>query len=191
MSDELASRILRNPALMWHGHFETTSGAHTNVYWMKFLVLEDPKLLEEACEPIAARFRDSRPEYVVGPTLGGVFVAYEVARQLGAKALSAERAANDSERTFRAATSEIENRRVLVVDDVLMTGGTMRRVIELARERGGDLVGSAILLDRNPVSPGLTAPLYVVDRIVMPEFQAETCPLCIDGHSLTRLGGKT
>ena len=183
-------RVIADEALLWRGHFETASGQHTDAYWRKFLLLARPERLAAACTPLAGQARRRGADTVVGPTLGGVVVAYEVARQAGIRAVAAERG-RDTTRFFRDGAPTIAGARVYVVDDVLMTGGTLQRVLEAVSDAAAEIVGAGVLLDRNPETPNLGRGVDVVHRLVLPEYAPDECPMCAGGEPLTRVGGTT
>jgi orotate phosphoribosyltransferase len=126
-----AERIFREAGAVIEGHFLLTSGLHSPVYWEKFRVLEQPRYTERLCRMIAKHFHDQNVQLVAGPTTGGVIISYEVARQLGLRSIFAER--EGTTRVFRRGFEITPGERVLVVDDILTTGGSIREVIsELA-----------------------------------------------------------
>ncbi|MCS7065886.1 MAG: phosphoribosyltransferase family protein, partial [Fimbriimonadales bacterium] len=135
-----------------HGHFLLTSGRHSGVYFEKFRLLERPALLEKAVAAMLVSFREVAIEGVVGPTLGGVIVAYEAARQLGVRAFYAEREGEG--RVFRRDGAPEPGMRLLVVDDVLTTGGSIREVLTLLQRYAVQIVGIGVLIDRSEVGVG-------------------------------------
>ncbi|MFC1716108.1 phosphoribosyltransferase family protein [Candidatus Poribacteria bacterium] len=154
-------------------------------------MLEDPRLLGSLCKPIAQRFQDAGVDIVVGPTLGGVLVAYEVARQMGKKAVFAERASNEEGRFFRPPIILQQGHRVLIVDDVLMTGWTLTHLGSAVRGTGAEICGIGIILDRSAATPAFTCPLFAVHRMEIPDYDPESCPLCGQGLPLTKAAGTT
>lgn len=181
-----AEKILREVGAMIEGHFLLTSGRHSAIYWEKFRVLEQPRHTERLCQMIAGRFRESGVELVAGPTTGGVIVAYEVARQLGVRSVFAEK--QGATRVFRRGFTIGRGERVLVVDDVLTTGGSVQEVMAEVRRRGADLIGVGVLIDRSE-GVDLGAPLFSSYRTSVPTYNPEECPLCLKGIELIRLGG--
>ncbi len=169
------------------GHFELTSGLHSPIYWEKFKVLQYPRHTEKLCGLIAARYRDENVEVVVGPTTGGVILAYEVARQLGVRGFFAEK--EGSERVFRRGFSIRPGERVLIVDDILTTGGSIMEVVKAVEKLGGDIVGLGILVDRTEGGLSIGKPLFSCLRSATPAYRPEDCPLCKAGIPLTRQGG--
>ena len=130
--------------------------------------------------------RHTHPQTVAAPTTGGVVLAYEVARQLGLRGIIAERNADGSpgrslQRDFRLDRGE----RVLVVDDVLTTGGSIRDTIDAVRQAGGEPVGVAVMVDRSGGRADFGLPLFAATELDMQTFEADGCPLCDRGVPLT------
>ena len=132
------------------------------------------------CRSLAAGGRAFAPQLVVGPTTGGVVIAYEVARQLGLRGVIAERdpaGGRTIGRHFRIEPGE----RALVVDDVLTTGGSVREAIEAVRKAGGDPVGVAVMVDRSGGQVDFGIPLYSATDVEMKTWAPADCPLCAAG----------
>src|SRR5687767_5021838 len=130
-----AERLLREAGALLHGHFQLTSGKHSMVYVEKFRLLERPVQTEELCRMIAEWARRLAPQLVAGPTTGGIIISYEVARLLGVRGIFAESV--DGRREFGRGFTITPGERVLVVDDVLTTGGSVREVINTVGALGG------------------------------------------------------
>lgn len=182
--------IIEDPELIWKDHFELASGKHSNIYWGKFRVLEDPTKLSAVCEPIAERFRDELIDFVVGPTLGGVLVAYEVARQLGTTALFLERGM-EGIRKFRQPVILNNKQRVVIVDDVLMTGFTLQKIYDAIHLIGAEIVGAAVIMDRSNQLPGFDHTIFAVHKMTIPDFEPSECPLCRKNIPLVAAAGRT
>jgi orotate phosphoribosyltransferase len=164
---EKAGAILR-------GHFLLSSGRHSDVYFEKFRVLEQPALLSEVCTEIVSRFRDSNVDLVAGPTTGGVIIAFEVARQLEVGALYVER--EGERRVLRRGAHLPRGARVLAVDDVLTTGLSLREVIQLLVDSGGEVVGVGVLVDRSEEPIDLGVPLFAAARVEARSYAPEEVP---------------
>lgn len=136
------------------GHFRLSSGRYTDVYFEKFRLLENPKNLEKICDNIWRYYligMPSFPDLVVGPSTGGMFVAYEVARQIGKPAAYAE--LENGVRRFRRGTLIVPGTRVLLVDDVMTTGRSLVETAKAITDTGADLMGVAVLVDRSERHP--------------------------------------
>jgi len=180
--------IFEMTGAVMHGHFLLASGRHSPVYWEKFRVLQHPEHTERLCRMIADHFRDQGIGTVAGPTTLGVVIAHEVARQLGVRAIYAERAA-DGGRVIKRGQTLAPGEAVLVVDDVITAGGSVRDVIGAVREMGGRVVGVGVLVDRSgdTVDPGV--PLFSCLRTSAVTYPADACPLCAAGEPLVKPGG--
>lgn len=171
-----------------HGHFLLTSGRHSDLYFEKFRLLEQPRLLEEWVDAMLANTPWRSVEAVVGPTLGGVLVACEAARQLGVRALYAEREGDG--RAFRRGSTLEPATRVLVVDDVLTTGTSIREVLELLQRYQVSVVGIGVLIDRSETPPDFGVPLASALRLPAKTYDPAECPLCQQGVPITKRGSR-
>ncbi|MEN8615073.1 orotate phosphoribosyltransferase [Dehalogenimonas sp. THU2] len=169
------------------GHFLLTSGLHSPVYWEKFRVIENPAAAVPLCGMIAEHFKNKDIELVVGPTTGGIILAFEVARQMGLPAAFAEKMAT-GEREFRRGFKIKPGERILIVDDVLTTGKSVREVIDAVNKQQGDIVGIGVLVDRSEHQHDFGAPLFACLRAVTPAYEPEDCPLCRSGVPLKKPG---
>jgi 3-methyl-2-oxobutanoate hydroxymethyltransferase len=174
-----------------HGHFLLTSGRHSAVYFEKFRLLEQPALLERLVSAMLAnlpREAVAEVQVVVGPTLGGVIVAYEAARQLGTRALYAEREGDG--RAFRRGRVLEPATPALVVDDVLTTGTSIREVLALLKGYRTQVVGIGVLIDRSESPLAFGAPLASALRLPAQTYAPDECPLCQQGIPLTKRGSR-
>ncbi len=181
--------MLRATGALKVGHFLLSSGLHSDQYVEKFDLLRQPAATSEACALIADRFRDQSVGVVVGPTTGGVILAFEVARQLDISAAYAERAAEGSaKREFRRGTTFSPGSRVLVVDDILTTGGSVRETLDALREQSVEIVGVAVLVDRRTESVDVGVPIVALARMSITSWEQADCPLCASGVPLVKRG---
>lgn len=141
--------MLRDSGALMEGHFLLTSGRHSQFYVEKFRLLEQPRVTSVLCGELARRFASDKIECVVGPVTGGIILAFEVARQLGCRAVYAERGEGGSGFVFRRGFQLKKNERVLVVEDIVTTGGSARQVVELCQSEGADVIGVGLLVDRS------------------------------------------
>ncbi len=182
-------KIFEQAGAILKGHFLLTSGLHSPVYWEKFQVLQFPKYTEKLCQMIASHFRRRDIQLVVGPTTGGVILAFEVARQLGVRGIFAEKEGGQG-RVFRRGFTINSGERVLVVDDILTTGGSVRETLDAVTSRGGLVAGVGVLVDRSEKPVDFGVPLFSCLRSVPPPtYTAENCPLCTAGVPLVKPGG--
>ncbi len=172
------------------GHFLLTSGRHSPVYWEKFQVMQFPEYTEILCGMIADYFRRDYVQLVAGPTTGGVILAYETARQLGVRGIFAEKEGQG--RAFRRGFAINPGERVLLVDDILTTGGSIRETMSAITKLGGVIVGIGVLVDRSDsrqVGMDFGVPLFSCLRSVTPAYAPESCPLCAANVPLVKPGG--
>ena len=186
--------LFRQSGALTEGHFQLKSGRHSDRYLEKFLVLQDPAATSELCGMWAAEQRDSAGapavDLVAGPTTGGIILAFETARQLGTRGIFAEevRAADGSvRRAFRRGFSIRPGERVLLVDDILTTGGSLLAMLPAVEEAGGEIVGCRVIVDRSGGLGAITSPLTGRSYALRALWQLElptwvagpaTCPLC-------------
>jgi orotate phosphoribosyltransferase len=180
--------IFEETGAILKGHFLLTSGLHSPVYWEKFRVLHFPQYTQQLCRLISQHFAGYDIDMVAGPTTGGIILAHEVGRQMKLPALFAENAGGDK-RCFRRGLGITPGQKVLIVDDILTTGKSIRQVLELVQEQGGCVAGIGVLVDRSEQQHDFGAHLFSCLRSVTPAYQPDECPLCARGIPLTRPGG--
>jgi orotate phosphoribosyltransferase len=172
------------------GHFKLSSGLHSGAYLQCALVLQNPIVAARLCSALATKFMSDRPDVVVGPALGGVVIAYELARALGARAIFTERDASGEmklRRGFRVSPSS----KVLVAEDVLTTGKSVREVISLLREDGVVPLGVAALVDRAGQKLDLGGIRHEgLIKLSIPTFEPSSCPLCQEGLPIEKPGSR-
>jgi len=177
--------FLKSGALL-KGHFLLASGRHSPIYWEKFRVLQFPEYTEQLCRMIAEHYRGQGIQVVAGPTTGGIILAFEVAKQLGVRSLFAEK--EGEERVFRRGFSIDRGERVLVVDDILTTGGSISEVMAAVNKLGGKVIGVGVLVDRSEQEPAFGVPLFSCHRALTPTYAPEDCPLCAAKVPLVKPG---
>src|SRR5207253_10818116 len=151
-------RVFRESGALREGHFILASGRHASLYLEKFQVLQHPSETERLCSAIAMWAGALGVETVAGPTTGGMILAHEVARQLGARAIYAERREGASGREFRRGFALAPGERVLVVDDIMTTGGSLQEAVDAVRAAGGRVAGAAVLGGRSGGAAGRGVP---------------------------------
>lgn len=183
--------LFRRSGTFLDGHFVLASGRHSAAYLEKFQVLQWPRETERLCAAIVERVRDRGVATVAGPTTGGVILAHEVGRQLGARAVYAERRETGGGREFRRGSQLAPGERVLVVDDIMSTGGSVEETIAAVRAAGATVVAAAVLVDR---SGGTAAarlgdiPLIALWEVAMESYDPASCPLCARGEPIRKPG---
>ena len=181
--------ILQKAGAMLKGHFLLASGVHSPIYWEKFRVLQFPTYTEQLCHMIANHFRDQGIQVVAGPTTGGIILAFEVAKQLGVRGIFAEKEGAE-QRTFSRGFSISGGERVLVVDDIVTTGNSIRQVIAAVTKQGGRVVGIGVLVNRSEQELEFGVPFFSCHRTITPTYPPEDCPLCTAKIPLVKPGGK-
>jgi orotate phosphoribosyltransferase len=185
---EKVEEIFKKSGAVLEGHFLLTSGRHSPVYWEKFKVLQFPDYTAQLCGMIADHFRKQQIQLVAGPTTGGIILAFEVARQLGVRGIFAEKT-GEKERAFRRGFTVNPGERVLVVDDILTSGGSIREVMAAVAGLGGKTIGVGVLVDRSEQKIDFGVPLFSCLRSATITYSPSDCPLCAAKVPLTRPGG--
>ena len=178
--------MLRSAGSLKDGHFLLSSGRHSGQYIEKFDLLRRPDATSMVCSLIADRFRPECIDVVVGPTTGGIILAFEVGRQLNVRAAYAER--GEDGREFRRGTTFARNARVLVVDDILTTGGSIRETLNALFRYPVEVVGVAVLVDRSGSKVEFGVPLSALGSLNIPTWDADDCPLCRAATPLVKPG---
>lgn len=170
------------------GHFRLSSGLHSPGYLQCALVLQHPREAEACGAALAERLRGQAPQAVVSPAIGGIVIGQEVARALGVRAIFAER--QDGRLALRRGFSLQPGEKVLVVEDVVTTGGSTRETIEVARAQGAQVTGAAAIIDRSGGQQNLDVPFSALATIALPTYQPEACPLCAQGTPAIKPGSR-
>jgi orotate phosphoribosyltransferase len=179
-----AEKLLKDAGALLDGHFQLASGKHSSLYIEKFRLLERPPQTEALCRMIAEWAGELRPGIVAGPTTGGIIISYEVARIFGLRGIFAERNEDGPGRSFQRGFEIGPGERVLVVDDVLTTGGSVREVIDAVKAAGGETAGVAVLVDRSGGATDFGVPFFACLALDLPVYEPDDCPLCRDGLPL-------
>ena len=180
--------MLKKHGVLREGHFLLSSGKHSDKYFEKFRILEQPLVCEAFAKAVAERFGKDDAAVVCGPTTGGVIIAYEVARVLGIPCAFAERVGEKLE--FRRGFQFRSGERVLVVEDIVTTGGSAREVVEAARQAGADPIGAAVLVNRSGKPLDLGTPAIALLDLDIASYLPAECPLCHKGLLLYAPGSK-
>jgi orotate phosphoribosyltransferase len=185
--DELLDLFRKSGALL-EGHFRLSSGLHSTGYLQCALVLQHPEHAELLGRAIAVRTRALGATAVLSPALGGVIIGHEVGRGLGVRAIFAER--QDGALMLRRGFMLSENDRVLVIEDVVTTGGSTRETMQVAAAAGGHVVGAASLVDRSGGRTELSVPFHALLEIDLPTYEPDACPLCAKGLPVVKPGSR-
>ena len=186
-SEEILEILQKTEALL-EGHFLLTSGKHSNRYIQCAKVLQYPEHTTTLCKEMARLFQNTGITTVVGPATGGIIVAYEVARQLGVRAIFSER--ENGEMVFRRGFSIKPRDKVLVVEDVVTTGGSVKEVVALLQRLGADVVGITAFVQRSKGIVDMGAPFKPLLELETLVYEPENCPLCKTGKPLIKPGSR-
>ena len=171
------------------GHFRLTSGLHSAGYLQSALVLQHPREAEACGAALAEELRGLGAQVVLSPALGGIVIGQEVGRALGIRAIFAER--QEGRLVLRRGFTLEPGERVLVVEDVVTTGGSTRETIDVARATGAVIVGAAAIIDRSGGRQRLDVPFHSLAEVSLPTYEPESCPLCLAGQPVVKPGSRT
>jgi orotate phosphoribosyltransferase len=181
--------IFKDHAALLEGHFVLSSGLHSDRYIQCALVLQYPSLAEQLCSALAAKLAGLNPAVVAAPALGGVIVAHEVARAVGSRAIFTER--QDGMMTLRRGFTLAENEPVVVVEDVITTGGSTRETMRCLKQAGGKVIGAGALIDRSGGAAELGVPNVALATLLVQTYNPADCPLCKSGIAAIKPGSRT
>jgi len=191
-SKDVLDRFTQLGALL-EGHFRLSSGLHSPNYLQCALVLQHPAEAEALgrtlAEALVARLGGVKPTAVLSPALGGLIIGHEVARALGVRAIFAERA--EGVLTLRRGFDLGPADRVVVIEDVLTTGGSTRETMEVAKERGADVVAAGAVINRSGSASPVDVPFAALASLTPPTYKPDACPLCEQGMPVTKPGSRT
>ena len=187
--DASVESLFASAGALLEGHFALKSGRHAASYLEKFLVLQHPRYGSELCRRFAEALAPHAPTMVVGPTTGGVLLAFETARQLGGsvRAAFAEPIPSGG-RGLRRGWQVAADERVAIVDDILTTGASLVETVAAVRATGVEPVAAAVIVDRSVARVDLGIPLHTLGRLEIPSWEAEACALCEAGVPLRKPG---
>ena len=187
MTEKEVEDLLIETSAIMEGHFLLTSGLHSPRYVEKFNVLQHPKYTEKLCRAMADKFKDANIETVVGPVTGGILLAHETGKALGTRAIFTER--ENGKMTFRRGFTLHEGERVLIVEDIVTTGGSIREVIDVVKAHGGVPVAVSMLVDRSGGKATFgDVPSTALLHMDVQTYKPEECPLCKAGVPMTKRG---
>lgn len=179
--------IMRQTGVMLEGHFLLTSGRHSDKYMQCAKLFQYPDISEKFSKELAGRFKNV--DLVAGPAIGGIILAYEAARQMRVPNIFAER--ENGEMTLRRGFGIPEGANVLVVEDVVTTGGSVREVMELVRKYGAKVAGVGSIVDRSNGAVDFGVPFEAVLSMEVVSYAPEDCPLCKQGIPAIKPGSRS
>ena len=179
-------KLLQETGAMLDGHFLLTSGRHSNVYIEKFRVLENPQALDDVCRAMAGTVQNQNVELVFGAAIGGILIAGGVGRHLAVKHIFSERV--DGKMELRRGFSITRGQRIVIVEDIITTGGSVFELIQLAKEYEAEIVHVVNLVDRSSGEVNFEVPTTALLTIPSESWEPEDCPLCQEGVAITQRG---
>ena len=192
LEQEDVLKMFKDRGALLQGHFKLTSGLHSDSYLQCALVLQYGCDADRFGAELARRFKSSAAEKpitaVVSPAVGGIVVGYVIARALGARAMFAERVG--AEFALRRGFALVPGEHVLIAEDVLTTGGSVREIATLVENNGAHVAGFAALADRSASELKLSAPKQTVLRLPLVTYAPDQCPLCEQGIPLMKPGSR-
>lgn len=179
LSDSDVLKIFKETGALLEGHFLLTSGRHSNQYFQCAKVLQFPDHTAKICSLIAEHFKSTAMDTVIAPAMGGMIVGYEVARQLDKRSIFTER--ENKEMTLRRGFSLSKGEKVLVCEDVVTTGGSVKEVIEIVKKSGAQVVGVASIVDRSNGKVDFGYSLFSTLKLDVVSYEPDNCPICKEG----------
>ena len=189
MTDSEVLELFRRSGALLEGHFKLSSGLHSGRYLQSALVLQYPDRAERLGAALADRVRGLNATAVLSPALGGIVIGQEVGRALGIRALFAER--QDGTLTLRRGFTLSPADRVLIVEDVITTGGSTRETIAVAQAAGAQVIGAAGIVDRGGDPSRVGVPMQTLIRLEVPAYAPEACPMCAAGQAVVKPGSRS
>ena len=188
MTNEQVLEIFARTGVLLEGHFRLTSGLHAAKYLQCAQLLQYPHEAGPLCEQLASYFKDAGATVVAGPATGGIILAYEVAKALGVKNIFGER--ENGVMTFRRGFKLEPTDKVLVLEDVVTTGGSVKELIACVKEAGAEVVGVASLVNRSGGRVDFGVPFKSLVNLDITTYQPEECPMCKEGSVAYKPGSR-
>ena len=188
MNEQEVIQLFKDSNALLNGHFKLTSGRHSDVYYEKFTLLRQPAICTQICELMSDSLATAEPETIVGPTTGGIIIAFDIARYLGVEAIYAEPGENG--RVFNRGMALQKGQKVAIVDDVLTTGRSIFEVIDLVKSYEAEIVGISLMLDRSNGKVQFDYPFSAAATVAADSWTPDECPLCAKGQELTQRGSR-
>lgn len=188
MTEKEVLSLFQKQGALLTGHFKLSSGLHSEKYLQCALVLQYPDIAQILSKELAKRFSKDKVDVVIGPALGGVTLAYEVARAIGVRGLFTER--QDGKMVLRRGFLIKKSEKVLVVEDVVTTGGSTKEVIDVVKSLGADVVGVGSIIDRSSQKIDFGVPFQYLAKVSAETFEEKDCPLCKKKVPVTKPGSR-
>ena len=188
MNREEILKILEDAGVLLKGHFLLTSGRHSQKYLQCAKLFQYPEYSRVMTEYLVNQFKDEKIDLVVGPAVGGIILAYEAARQLNVRNIFMER--ENGKMTLRRGFEIQEGMKILVVEDVVTTGGSVKEVIDVIKDNGGIVIGVGSIVDRSTGNRKFEEELKSVIKFDIETYSPDECPLCKEGTPAVKPGSR-
>ena len=188
LTNEQVLDILKEKDAVLEGHFLLTSGRHSDRYVQCAKLFQYADTSEKICESLAEGLKDMDIDAVVSPAVGGILMGYEMGRQLGVRNIFTERV--EGKMALRRGFTVAQGEKLLVVEDVVTTGGSVKEVIALMRELGAEIVGVASVVDRSAGKVDFGVPYKAALSMEVVSFEPEECELCKAGSKPVKPGSR-
>ena len=179
-------QLLTDYNALLKGHFLLTSGRHSNIYIEKFRIIENPKALGYVCQEMVKQFSNSKVNIVIGAAVGGILIAGSIGRHLGANHIFTERI--DEKMMLRRGFEIQEGQNVLIVEDIVTTGGSIFEIIKVVEKNMGNIIGITSILDRNDNLPNFGYPYFPLIQYPVKSYPKDSCPDCQNNKALYKPG---
>ncbi len=180
MTREEIIAMLKEANVLLEGHFLLTSGRHSDKYMQCAKIFQDAKYSVPLCAELVEQYKNDQVELVIGPAIGAIQMSYEVGKQLGVRNIFAER--ENGAMTLRRGFTIEKGQRVLIVEDVVTTGGSVKEVMELVKACGGEIVGVGSIVDRTGGKIDFGVPYRSAFSMDITSYEADECPICKEGN---------
>ncbi|MCD4828374.1 MAG: orotate phosphoribosyltransferase [Candidatus Cloacimonetes bacterium] len=184
--DSQVEIMLREAGALLTGHFKLTSGRHSDAYVEKIRLINQPQMVVKLCAMLAARMRHIESDVVVGPAMGGIVLAYEVAKALGRRFVFSQRF--DGRMGVRSGFPLKQGNRAIIIEDITTTGGSIVEVIDCLRERGVEVAGVGLIVDRSGGAIDFDVPTFALLSLDIQSWEPSDCPLCASKQPITKPG---
>jgi len=180
--------IFKDTGALMKGHFKLTSGLHSDTYFQCAKVLQYPWEAEKICSLIADHFKNTDIQVIASPAIGGIVIGYQVASIMQKRSIFTER--KNGAMTLRRGFQIQKGEKILIVEDVTTTGGSVKEVIEVVKKQKGEIVGVASMVDRSGGKAEFDVPFYSTFQMEVINFSPDDCPLCKKGIPITKPGSR-
>jgi orotate phosphoribosyltransferase len=188
MTEDIVLGLFRESGALLEGHFLLSSGLHSGGYLQCALVLQHPQHAETLGRMLADQLKLLNVTAILSPAIGGLIIGPEVARALGVRAIFAER--QDKVLSLRRGFSLGPDDRVIVIEDVVTTGGSTKETVAVSESAGAEVIGAGTIIDRSGGTAVLGVPFHALVTLSLPTYKPDVCPLCADGLPVVKPGSR-